>query len=81
MSKLKSKSVKNSFLKDAAPAAKEYNFSASEFAGLQTIDMPNVQEIEERISKSFLAIDAFTPELRGGSGTGSSGSGSGSGSW
>jgi hypothetical protein len=79
MSKLKSGSrlmtdndSKDSFLKDSAIATREYYFSEFELA------MPNTQEIEERVSKSFLAIDAFASEINSGSGRGS-GSGSGTG--
>ena len=71
MYKLKSKSVKNAFLKDSVPTTKEYSFSKFELAELQ-----NTQEIEESVSKSFLALNAFTTELRGG-GSGGSGSGGG----
>ena len=78
-------SFRDSFLKDAALATKEYNLSEAELAGLQTIDISNTQNIEERVSKSFLAIDIFTAEIENASttrlliGSGSSGSGSGSG--
>ena len=56
-------SFRDSFLKDAALATKEYNLSEAELAGLQTIDISNTQNIEERVSKSFLAIDVFTAEI------------------
>ena len=78
-------SFRDSFLKDAALATKEYNLSEAELAGLQAIDISNTQDIEERVSKSFLAIDVFTAEIENASttriliGTGGSGSGSGSG--
>jgi hypothetical protein len=73
VSKLNSKSL------DVILATKEHNLSESELAEPQTIDTLPAQEIEERVSKSFLAVDAFTLELRGGSGSGT-GSGSG-GAW
>jgi hypothetical protein len=77
MPKLKSNSslmsdndFSDSFLKDSAVATKKYDSSEFELV------MPNIQEIEERVSKSFLAIDAFTTEINGGSGgSGSCGSG------
>ena len=72
---------RNSFLENAALAAKEYNLSESELAQLLTIDIADTQEIEERVSKSFLAIDAFATDIYGiRFGSGGSGSGSGSGS-
>jgi hypothetical protein len=55
MSKLKSKQ------NGAILTTKKNNLSDSEFAELQTIAMSNAQEIEEKVSKSFLAMDAFTP--------------------
>jgi hypothetical protein len=62
----------DSFLKDSAVAAERFKLSEFEL----TID--NTQEIEERVSKSFLAVDAFTTEINGGSG-GCGGSGCGTG--
>jgi hypothetical protein len=61
----------DSFLKDSVLTTEKYNLSESELA------MPDTQEIEERVSKSFLAVDAFTTEINGGCGTGSSGGGCG----
>jgi hypothetical protein len=82
MSKLKSSSslmvgngFKDSFLKNSAISTKKYDFLKSK------LTIPNTQEIEERVSKSFLAIDVFATEINGkGSGSGGSGTGSGSGS-
>jgi len=73
MSKSMSKQSKDFCLKDTVLATKEYNLSESEVEMIQ-----DAQEIEERVSKSFLAIDAFTPELQSPCGSGS-GSGSGGG--
>jgi hypothetical protein len=59
----------DSFLKGSAIAPKGYNLSEFEL----TID--NTQEIEERVSKSFLAVDAFSTEINGGCGCGGTGGG------
>ena len=71
---------RNSFLENAALAAKEYNLSESELGQLLTIDIADTQEIEERVSKSFLAIEASFTAGIGGTGYSGSGTGSGTGS-
>ena len=62
----------DSFLKVSVLTTEKHNLSEFE------LTMDNTQEIEERVSKSFLAVDAFTTEINGGSG-GCGGSGCGTG--
>jgi len=71
---------RDSLLKDAVLATKKYNLAEPELLELRAVDRPNTQEIEEKASKSFLVIDAFTTDISGidcanGCGTGGCGTG------